>query len=208
MINVVCFWFRNWCGHYGPFYISSLYESIKKHTTTPFKFICFTDQPNKVSVPSIKFVPKYKWNLNKFIVFNPKYDLLGKVLTLDLDIVILKNINDIINFKEEFITCEAAYRKNTAGGSIVGTTINYGRKNIWQPLIENTEEITLKTGGSERMFYRLYLNNIEFFQHKYSGIYSYKRDVAGDQIKKDTRILRWHGKPRPHETKLFKKLKL
>ena len=206
MVNIITYWFNDWCGNLGPFYAFMLHESLKKNITIPFDFNCFTDSTNRLSIPTIEFTPKFKWNLNKFEVFDPKYGLQGKVLILDLDLLILKNIDDIVNFSEEFITCEGAYCSNKAGGSIVGTTIDYGYRYIWKPLIDSPNKVTLMTGGSERMFYRLYLNNIKFFQDKYPGIYSYKKDVKDDQMPKDTRILRWHGDPRPHKTTLYRKL--
>lgn len=191
-LTVVTYWWGDWCGNCGPKYVEKLYYALKEHTTVPYDFVCFTDQPEKLNVPCVKFKPRFKWNLNKFEAYN---HLQGRILTLDLDTLILKNIDDILEFDEEFITCSGAYQPNKAGGSIVGTTAEYGYKNIWLPLINSTEKITKETGGSERFFFRKYLSNIEFFQNKYQGIYSYKVDG----MKSDARIVIFHGKPRPHE---------
>jgi len=194
-INIVCFWWNDWCGTWGPAYVRKLYNDLQRYVTIPHNFYCFTDQPGLLDVPSIIFTPKYKWNLNKFEAYNPEHGLTGKILTLDIDILILDNIDDILDYTADFITCEAAYRKGKAGGSIVGTTVEYGMKNIWRSLVENTEQVTRKTKGSERYFFRKYLDNVQFFQHHYQGIYSYKKDG----VPTDARIVRFHGRPRPHE---------
>ena len=197
-INVVCYWWGDWAGYWGPIYVQKLYQALKRNTSVNFTFFCFTDEPDALRVPSIKFSPKYKWNLNKFVCFDPQYGLEGRVLTVDLDLLILDNINDILCFKEEMITCEAAYKPNLPGGSLVGTTVDFGRENLFNPVKKNTQEVEQKTGGSERFFFRQYLANYDFWQRNYPGIYSYKVDCQ-DRVPDDARIIRFHGKPRPHE---------
>lgn len=193
--NIVCFWWGTWGDDYGVKYVNKLYNDLQKHTTLDYNFYCFTDKPEKLDVPTIKFKPKFLWNLNKFEAYNPEHGLEGKIFTFDLDTLLLDNIDDILSFDDEFITTEDIYNLKKAGGGIVGATAEYGYKNIWLPLINNTKAITASTGGAERFFFRKYLKNIPFFQNKYQGIYSYKRDG----IPEDARIIMFHGKPRPHE---------
>lgn len=193
-LNVVCYWWGDWAGYWGPVYVKKLHTALKKHTTVDYNFYCFTDTPNALEVPSIRFEPKYKWNLSKFQCH--EY-LEGRVLILDLDMLILDNIDDILSFSESFITCEGAYQKGKAGGSIVGTTAEYGRE-LLSKIKNNKQKIEVETGGSERFFIRKYVKNCQFWQDKYPGIYSWKKDCQ-DKIPEDARIIRMHGNPRPHE---------
>ena len=193
--NIVCFWWGDWGGGYGVKYVEKLYADLKKYVNVDYDFYCITDKPEKLNVPTIRFKPKFKWNLNKFEAYNPEHDIKGRILTIDLDTLILDNIDDIVEFEEEFITCEAIYQPKRAGGGVVGATNGYGYNNIWLPLVKNTNEVTKTTNGAERFFFRQYLKNIPFFQHKYKGIYSYKKDGILD----DARIIMFHGRPRPHE---------
>jgi hypothetical protein len=195
-LTVITYWWNNWCKAFGPKYVKKIHEDLYSKNTVPLDFYCFTDQPKKIkNIPRIEFKPRFRWNLNKFECFDPKYKLQGRVLIIDLDTLILKNIDDVLEFKEEFITCSGTKKTDKAGGSITGTTIEYGQKNIWGPLSEKTKQITSKTRGSERFFYRQYIKDMEFFQKNYPGIYNYKTEG----IPNDARIIRFHGKPRPHE---------
>jgi hypothetical protein len=194
MLNVVCYWWRNWCGYWGPKYIEKLQNMLARNTTVDYKFHVFTDN---MVMRGYYFNPFMKWNLNKFQCFDKKYGLEGRILTIDLDVLILDNIDDILKFDDEFITCEAAYQKGQAGGSIVGTTVQKGR-DLWNFILQNKDTVEQETGGSERFFIRKYVPECTFWQDKYSGIYSYKKDCK-DGVPSDARIIRMHGKPRPHE---------
>lgn len=82
--NIVCFWWGTWGDDYGVKYVNKLYNDLQKHTTLDYNFYCFTDKPEKLDVPTIKFKPKFLWNLNKFEAYNPEHGLEGKIFTFDL----------------------------------------------------------------------------------------------------------------------------
>ena len=196
VLDIVVYWWHDWCKKAGPRYVHKLHNDLRNKNTVPFNFYCFTDRPNKIKgIECVGFKPRFRWNLNKFECFDPKYGMQGRVLIVDLDTLILKNVDDVLEFTEEFITCSGTLKKNKAGGSITGTTFEYGREKIWGPLSEDTKRISAKTQGSERRFYRMYIKNMPFFQQKYQGIYNYRTEG----IPEDARIIRFHGKPRPHE---------
>lgn len=196
-MNIVCFWWGNWCGDYGPRYVRNLRNSIYKNTTIPHNFYCITDNPRELDVQCIKFEPNFKWNLNKLKAFDDKFGLTGKIIIFDLDTIILDNINFILTDQDIFTTNESFGDKGQCGGGIVSTMAGFG-KTLLMILEGNTKKITAETGGSERFFYRKYIKNPTFWQRKYSGIYSYKRHCK-DGIPKDAKIIHFHGTPRPHE---------
>ena len=41
---------------YGADYVNKLYSMIKRHTTIPIEFICFTEKPNGID-PGVKIRP-------------------------------------------------------------------------------------------------------------------------------------------------------
>jgi len=195
-LNVVCFWFNSWCGKWGPTYVEKLYKSLQKNTTIPFNFYCLTDQPNKVINP-IKFEPNLEWNLNKFLVFNPALKFTGKILTIDLDTVILGNVDFLLEEKKGFWTNKNMKGYDMAGGGIVYTDISTGQK-LFRIIYNDYQKILNETKGSERLFIRKYVSNPNFWQNHYKGIYSWKNDCRKG-IPEDCVILNGHGSPKLHE---------
>lgn len=202
--NVVCYWFRNWGDGWGPTYVKRLYSALKRNTTLPFNFYCFTDKPDKIfaefselctQVQIIYFEPQFKWNLCKFQCF--EYPLQGKVITIDLDTIITSNLDHILNFTENFITCSGAYQTDKAGGSLVGTNAEYGEK-LLRYIKENKKYVERNTSGSERYFIRKFVPKHSFWQNNYPGIYSYKVDCK-KSLPNDAWIVRFHGSPRIHQ---------
>lgn len=198
MLNVICYWFNDWCVNFGPEYVWRLYRNIKKYTTVPYNFCCFSDKPQKLAVPCIKFEPYLKWNLNKFLAF--EY-LSGRVISFDLDIMIFDNIDDILAAEYDFACTHKLKGGNLAGGSIISTTAEYGQK-LAAHIKENKSQIEKYTKGSERLYLRKYIKNPTFWQNYHSGIYSYKHHCK-ESVPKDCRIMVFHGNPRPHETEYW-----
>jgi hypothetical protein len=198
VLNIVCYWWGDWAGFWGPLYVNKLYAALKRNSSVPFNFYCFTDAPQALpAVDTIYFKPDLKWNLNKYVCFYPEYNLKGRVLLIDLDVLITGNINHILDFDEDFITCEGAYQKGRAGGSLVGTNVDRGRE-LLQKILDKKEKVEKETSGSERFFIRNYVKNCHFWQPNYGGIYSFKVDCKKG-LPDDACLVRFHGKPRPHE---------
>lgn len=193
-MNIVCLWWNNWCGKSGPKYVNKLYKSLQVYTTIPFEFYCFTDNPKALKVPTIEFEPKFRWNLNKYQIFAPEFNLEGRVIIFDLDLVMYDNIDDILNAEYEFACMRNFKGQKAAGGSLISTTVEYGR-NLYDRINSESKIIGNITRGSECKFINKYIENPTFWQDRHKGIYSYKHNG----IKKDCRILCFHGKPRPHE---------
>ena len=64
MVNVVC---MKWASVYGPEYVNKLYRGVARNLTMPFRFVCFTEDPNGVDesveckpLPPIDLPPGYE----------------------------------------------------------------------------------------------------------------------------------------------------
>lgn len=212
-LSVVCFLWNNWCHNWGTRYVNKLYRAVQRHLSLPYRFICFTD----TKIPELfdkgielmpMDVPDWKWNLKKMLLYKPNNGLTGRVLCLDLDIIILGSIDNIARYNEGFITCLAPYKKHKrriGGGSIMGFDAGYGEERLWNPLLDEKEYKTIEkiTRGSERMYYRRQLRGVDvrFWDDVFPGqIMSYKREV-GERCNppSEVKIIWFHGKPRPHE---------
>lgn len=194
-MNIVCFWWDNWCGSYGPLYVKRLYQALKENSSTPFRFVCFTDRPDLIECEAIKFEPYLLWNLNKFQCYDQKFGLEGDVVSFDLDTIILGNIDPFLHFNNLLVTQKNMKGRNLAAGGIVGAKSWYGRKHFHN-IVNNKRRIEKETKGAERMYIRKYIPHAPFWE--ISGVYSYK--VHG--IPGDARVINFHGSPRPHETEI------
>ena len=92
--NVVCI---KWGTKYGPEYVNILYAMVKRNITIPHKFVCITDDPTDLT-PGIHILPMQEsivegwWH--KLTLFKPTIgDLTGRILFLDLDVIITGNID-------------------------------------------------------------------------------------------------------------------
>ena len=94
-INVCCIKEGN---KYDSDYVNTLYLMTKRYLTIPFDFICLTENSQNL-LKQIKVINledrSIKGWWNKCLLFKPDF-LSGSCLYLDLDIIILKNIDEFI----------------------------------------------------------------------------------------------------------------
>jgi hypothetical protein len=110
-VNVVCYKFGT---VYGPEYVNKLYHMCQKNITLPFRFVCLTELPEGIEegveifpLPDFEEPPpEYLWRClcwRKLALFDKEFhDLKGKVLLLDIDIVIIDNIDCFFTFSDKF----------------------------------------------------------------------------------------------------------
>lgn len=198
-ISIVCFLWGDWCGKHKFKYVHNLYKGIYNNTDYKFRFICFTDHDKKNFSSEIEvhnLALDYERNLKKMIIYKPDNGLTGQIFAFDLDQIINGNLNDILSYKGNFGICEGVYnkRKGKCGGSLV--SFPAGEHNyLWNELDKRKEKITK---GKERFYYEMFDIKMDFFQRLYPNqIHSFK--VERDKINENTRIIWFHGKPKPHE---------
>jgi hypothetical protein len=149
------------------------------------------------------WVLEFSWNLVKMWLYSPDFPLIGRVVCLDLDTVITGPLGDITQQTAPFITCRGAYCPEMPGGSVVGYEAHNPdlRRWLWNPLVDNPQRAANDTRGSERHWFRQRLPQefLAFWQDLCPGqVVSYKMDCR-QGLPPGTRIVRFHGKPRPHE---------
>jgi hypothetical protein len=94
-----------WGTRYGPEYVNRLFAGVRRHTTGPLQFICFTDDPNGVveqvdcrPLPPVFDLPvylaNYPWRKLSLWARDLGDDLIGRTaLFLDLDLVIVGGLD-------------------------------------------------------------------------------------------------------------------
>jgi hypothetical protein len=93
-------------GIYTPEYVSNLYRSLKRNSTTPFQFICLTDNEN---IEADIILPynhhseiKKHWHKLKFFSPHFAYQEPGDdIIVMDIDQIIVNNVDELLNFPVE-----------------------------------------------------------------------------------------------------------
>ena len=123
-INIVC---MKWGTKFGPQYVNRLYKMVEKNLTLKHRFICFTDDATGIDagveimpLPQVIFEdgPERGWR-KLGILSSSLGDLKGQALFLDLDILILRNIDDFFKVDGEFLIIKDWDFKNYIGNSSV-----------------------------------------------------------------------------------------
>lgn len=109
-VNVVCI---KWGNKFAARYVNCLYHMVKRNITLPFRFVCLTENGEgldaEISVmPLTRFQEAPRKALKKCLawrklsIFDSEfYDIKGKVLFLDLDVVIVDNIDCFFNYSDK-----------------------------------------------------------------------------------------------------------
>ena len=99
-----------WGAKYGADYVNRLYNMVKRNTTLPFTFVCFTDDAEGLDaeidarpLPPMDLPEGRERGWRKLSIFQKDSGLDGRVLFLDLDTVIVGNIDDYLTIDGDFI---------------------------------------------------------------------------------------------------------
>jgi hypothetical protein len=207
MLNVICFYWRgiDRPGWMDPFlaveYISKLQAGIARNLTLKHKFICFTNEDVQIKGVETRMFgsPSYKGCLPKLCAFDPKNGLEGRVVMLDLDIVITGDLDEMFSYDGSFMTREAFRVPGKSGGDMV--FFEAGKHpDIWMDFRFKTSRFISTYKAQERSVYRDLRPDCDFVQRNYPGqVLSYRNHVKKTGMTDSCRVVSFHGKPRPHE---------
>lgn len=216
VVNVVC---MKWGDLYGPEYVNILYAMVQRQLGLPFRFICFTDQPKGLNgLIEVQPLPAFKepsepyqricqaWR--KLALFRTDLaSMRGKVLFLDLDVVLLNCIDTLFSHSDKFSMLENWYQPGKHIGQASVFCFEAGR---WQYLLDeyekNPDGIAAKYKTEQAYIaQRLGIENCHFFPEDWC--LSYKKHVMPSGLPKfwvqeytrpiGAKILVFHGRPNP-----------
>jgi len=168
---------------------------VERHLTLPHKFICFSDTPikgvNCLEIPDEAL--KLQRNFPKLWVYSEYSGMFGRVILLDLDIVITGSLDEMFSYDGDWCGVRGfrPERKPKVSGAVV--SFDHSKfHHIWEDRHQYK-----KHGGNERFVYGEIFKNPDTWQDLYPGkLASYK---WGKPFAKDIRIIAFHDKPRPHQ---------
>lgn len=124
-ITVACLFVR---GEY-PYtvdYVRRLHAMVTRWIDRPFRFVCLTDQPEAmpegVEAVPIKRLPGFAY-WTKLELFNPERQWTGRVLYLDLDVLLVAPLTSIIDYPGAFALTSDPHRAGQKSRDRYGRTI-------------------------------------------------------------------------------------
>lgn len=114
MLTVCCWKWKGWrhTNYYTHRHVNALHRMVQKHLKVPHEFVCFTDDPEGIECNTAPIwegpecgVPEGRADCFRRLRFwsEEGKKLVGdRVLSLDLDIVILDDISELVDTEEDF----------------------------------------------------------------------------------------------------------
>lgn len=218
MLNVICLWTGN---KYSIEYVTKLKNMVSKNLTLEHQFICLTDKPNLHNIEGIKFIKAPieiadSWcKLSLFCPILENLGIKGKAFYLDLDVVITGKLDGLVNkcCKNELIDSIGIDDKPCKKKKPVFWII----KDWWREGY-NSSVIIFDLGKFNKIYAKfkptdikrlkgdqdLINEVIDTSEAKTFGeieVQSYKANKLQNGFKKETKIVVFHGNPKPHELK-------
>ena len=178
-ISILCVRFGN---KYGVEYVERFRNMVQRHCTVPHEVVCLTDDPKPIhgvrSIVQPNAGYKRGW-WHKVHLFNPKLPLTGRILYMDLDIVICANIDKLTNvWKDDFIGIRDFNRKFHSNFKSLNSSVmawNAGtQKFIWDKFQQNPAGAQ-SLHGDQDWIWRLSRDRIKFWPDAW--IQSYKWEI-------------------------------
>jgi hypothetical protein len=215
-VNIVCL---KWGDVYSPDYVNNLYSMVKRHITLPFRFICLTENSQDIRseveiwpLPEFEEPPaeyaKFCQAWRKLALFKPGVaDMKGKVLFLDLDVVIMGNIDCFFSFSEKLSIIENWYQPGQLVGQASVICFEAGRENALLDNYLDDPIKVLKQYRTEQAYITGYLGfgNFSFFPQTWC--ISFKKHCMPSGLArffsakvtepKEAKIVVFHGRPNP-----------
>jgi len=208
---------------YNADYVNKLFNMVKRHNTMPVKFACMTENPRGLN-SEITIIPlPLDIGLNgwwyKPYVFSDKFPISGTLLFLDLDIVIIRNMDNFWNYKpDKFCIIRDFTRFMVPEWKRFNSSVfrfqSHSIPNVWNNLVKDLTIMRRMHGDQDWIFDQV-KEGFEFWPDEWCQSYKWeirnKNEIIGfgkerkfNQIKEvpiksQTSILVFHGDPKPED---------
>lgn len=175
-------------------YVNILFDAVKRNTTLDCRFICYTDDPSGLDdyIEVRPLEPTLTGWWHKLFMFAEPLE--GQTFFFDLDTVIISNLDEYLSYIGKFAVLRDFVNPDTFGSALMSWHGDVSE--IWdkynyegRPLLDNGDQQFIESCGIQA----------DRIQDTTSGIYSYKVDRQDRWPHPDSKIICFHGKPRPHE---------
>ena len=183
-------------GEYEPDHVYLLQKQIEKHVTVPYEFVCFSDHKD-LKCETIKLTQNLSGWWSQLELFRPDVQTGERTFYLDLDVVVIGNIDHMVSYENDFIIAEE-YRHLDVPTSTLMSFNKMGANHVWEAWLRVFKKINLdRKSPLSTVFFQPYTKHV-FLQRLFPNqICSYRKDWARGAANLDTRIICFHGQPKP-----------
>ena len=196
MYNVVCL---KWGDKFTPEYVNRLFYGVRRNTTVPFTFHCFTEDSTgldpEIQIQPLKHPEIQGW-WQKLYLFSDEVDIDGRVLFIDLDTLIVGNIDLYVVHGSGFAVMQDLWQKGKNVSSALMNFETHKHKHIWDSFVADPKAAirSLHPHGDQKWIQKHPDAKI-FWPTMYPNeIVSFKSDCRGG-IPPKAKIICYHGKP-------------
>ena len=215
-VNIVC---MKWGTLYGPEYVNILYNMVQRNIALPFRFICMTERPDgirrEVEIAPLPVFREPEWKYARYcsawrklaLFDNQVLDLKGKLLFLDLDVVIVGSIDCFFSFSDKLAIIENWSQKGRMIGQSSVFCFEIGSCTRLLEMYNSQHEEVMRSNRTEQMFITRELGEGNFVYFPDAWCRSFKMHcmpggvlnsfLTPTRIPKGSRIIVFHGCPNP-----------
>jgi hypothetical protein len=215
-VNIIC---MKWGDKFGPEYVNNLYHMVKRNITLPFRFVCLTEKAEGIeSDVEIKPLPDFIEPPPKYLKFclawrkltmfdNPLYDLKGKALFMDLDVVVIGNIDCFFSYTEKLAIIENWSQPNRLIGQSSVVCFEIGRHSHLLEKYRQQQIEVLSNNRTEQVYITRELGegNFKYFPDDWCKSFKMHCMPGGflnsfmtpTKIPPHSKIIVFHGAPNP-----------
>lgn len=189
-------------GDFDERYVVNLKRALVRNLTHPFKFVCLTDLPAIKDVETIRLSNGHPGWWSKIELFRPGAMATERVLYFDLDTLILKNIDDLLELGDNFYGLRPWNAANRRAGNCASGIMAW-KNGAYDFLHREFDADKINRLGDQVYIsaaLRAHGDTFTALQDAAPGIYSYKRECRRQGgPPRNARVVCFHGRPRMHE---------
>lgn len=195
-LTVACVNHGNYLGR-GAEYVNILADAVRRHMPAAHRFACFTDDAQGLDegIETRPLPPGLTGWWNKLYLFAPGA-LTGRVLFIDLDTVVTDTLDDLAAYRGAFAALRDFYRPAGLGSGLMAWEAEKAH-DIWA---EWQKAGRPELPGGDQSWIERARPGADRLQDIVPGqIVSYKAHCSELGAPSGSRIVCFHGRPRPHE---------
>lgn len=197
---------------------------VKRHNTQPINFVCITEDSKDLN-PAIQVMPLPQAELTgwwyKPYLFSSTFPISGTLLFLDLDIVIVRNMDNFWTHSPGKFCVIRDFNRSIFPdwkkfNSSVFRLEAHSNPSVWTNLIHNLT-VTKRMHGDQDWMFDQIKTNFDFWPDNWCQSYKWEirnrnelsgagnsklfKSIVEPKVKEDTAILVFHGTPKPEQVK-------
>lgn len=218
--QVVCV---KWGDKYPPYYVNRLYNMVMRSTSYEVDFYCITDDPHglndRISILPLPDLGLQGWWYKLSLFSNDIYDFQGRLLYIDLDVVIVDNIDALLDQESNKLIIGEDLQTGEFNSSVFNLEAN-SLTEIWTGFLKDRDNIVTSMHGDQDWISQ-FRTGVSAWPSDW--IVSYKKQcnarvkhswgvigkilrktglmkIKGESaVPKGARIVQFHGKPDPED---------